>query len=81
MKTTLNIEITTKKQEKLARRMIRDNDLSELRGFYKKDSNLSRSGNKYTNLVKTNNRYWRDNSIISFKEEEDKTILWPVGVK
>jgi hypothetical protein len=81
MQTTINTEVTTKKQEKLARRIIRDNDLSELMSFYKKEDNLSRSGKKYTNLAKTNKRYWRGNSIISFKEEGDKTILWPVGVE
>jgi|GEM_PF-4484756 len=81
MQTTINTEITTKKQEKLAKRMIRDNDLSELRDYYKKEIRLSRSGKKYTHLVKTNKRYWKDNSIIAFKEEGNKTILWPVGVK
>jgi hypothetical protein len=72
---------TTRKQEKIAQRIIKNRYLSKLRGFYKKEDNLSRSGKKYTNLVKANKRYWRDNSIISFKEEENKTILWPVGVK
>lgn len=81
MQTTINTEITTKKQEKLAKRMIRDNDLSELRDYYKKEIRLSRSGKKYTHLVKADKKHCRDNSIIAFKEEGNKTILWPVGVK
>ena len=45
MQTTINTQNkTTKKQEKLARRMIRDNDLSELRDYYKKETRLSTSG-------------------------------------
>jgi hypothetical protein len=71
----------TKKQEKLAKRIIRDNDLSELSSYYAKENNLSNSGKKYVNLRKTNKNHWANRSIISFKEEGNKTILWPVGVK
>jgi len=82
MQTTINTQDrTTKKQEKLARRIIRDNDLSDLRSYYAKEKHLSRSGKEYTNLVKRDKNHWIDRSIIAFKEEGNKTILWPVGVK
>ena len=71
----------TKKEMKIAKRIKRDSDLSELKSYYGKKKTVSKCDKEYINLVKRNKRTWTDNSIISFAQDGDKVILWPIGVK